>query len=77
MNLAEMIEAIATDSKRLLPCSAVFSGEFGYDGVACGALCRLGRGGVEEITLPLNASEKAEMDFAVSKIKDQIALVQL
>ncbi len=77
VNLAEMIEAIVTDSKRLLPCSAVFSGEFGYDGVACGALCRLGRDGIEEITLPLKDAEKAEMDYAVSKIKDQIALVQL
>ncbi|MEY8262034.1 hypothetical protein AALA80_17075 [Oscillospiraceae bacterium 50-60] len=77
VNLAEMIEAIVTDSKKRLPCSAVFSGEFGYDGVACGALCRLGKGGVEEITLPLNDAEKAEMDHAVSKIKDQIALVQL
>ncbi len=77
VNLAEMIEAIVTDSKKLLPCSAVFSGEFGYDGVACGALCRLGKGGVEEITLPLNDEQKAEMDHAVSKIKEQIALVNL
>ena len=77
VNLAEMIEAIATDSKRLLPCSAIFTGEFGYNGVACGALCRLGKNGVEEITLPLNDEQKQEMDFAVSKIKDQIGLVQL
>lgn len=73
VNLAEMIEAIATDSKRLLPCSAVFSGQFGYDGVACGALCRLGKDGVEEITLPLNDRQKAEMDHAVAKIREQIS----
>lgn len=77
VNLAEMIEAILTDSKKLLPCSAVFGGEFGYDSVACGALCRLGLGGVEEITLPLNGKQKAEMDAAVAKIKDQIALLGL
>lgn len=77
VNLAEMIEAIVTDSKKLLPCSAVFSGEFGYDNVACGALCRLGKDGVEEITLPLNAKERTEMDEAVSKIKNQIAMVQI
>lgn len=73
VNLAEMIEAIAQDKKILLPCSTVFTGEFGYDDVACGALCRLGRNGVEEITLPLNEAQKKEMDFAVRKIRDQIA----
>lgn len=77
VNLAEMIEAIATDSKKLLPCSAVFSGEFGYSDVACGALCKLGKKGVEEITLPLNAEQKTEMDAAIGKIKDQIALVTI
>lgn len=77
VNLAEMIEAIVTDSKKLLPCSAVFSGEFGYTDVACGALCRLGKGGVEEITLPLNDQQKSEMDAAVAKIKEQISWVKL
>ena len=77
VNLAEMIEAIALDKKALLPCSAIFTGEFGYDEAACGALCRLGKDGVEEITLPLNEEQKKEMDFAVSKIKDQIALLDL
>lgn len=75
VNLAEMIEAIAADKKVLLPCSTVFTGEFGYDGAACGALCRLGADGVEEITLPLNETQKKEMDRAVSKIKEQLASV--
>ena len=56
---------------------AVFSGEFGYSDVACGALCRLGKGGVEEITLPLNDEQKAEMDAATAKIKEQISWVTL
>ena len=77
VNLAEMIEAIMTDSKKLLPCSAVFGGEFGYNDVACGALCRLGKNGVEEITLPLNNGQKAEMDAAVAKIKEQISWTNL
>lgn len=77
VNLAEMIEAIVTDSKKLLPCSTVFGGEFGYQDVACGALCRLGKDGVEKITLPLNDAQKAEMDQAVAKIKEQISMVKL
>lgn len=77
VNLAEMIEAIATDSKKLLPCSTIFGGEFGYQDVACGALCRLGINGVEEITLPLTENQKKEMDEAVAKIKDQISWVKL
>ena len=77
VNLAEMIEAIATDSKKLLPCSAIFTGEFGYGDVACGALCRLGKDGVEEITLPLNDRQKEEMDAAVAKIQEQISWLKL
>lgn len=77
VNLAEMIEAIVTDSKKLLPCSAVFGGEFGYSDVACGALCRLGKGGVEEITLPLNDEQRMEMDQAVAKIKEQISWAKI
>ena len=77
VNLAEMIEAIATDSKKLLPCSAIFTGEFGYSDVACGALCRLGKDGVEEITLPLNDRQKEEMDAAVAKIQEQISWLKL
>lgn len=76
VNLAEMIEAIAKDSGKQIPCSAVFGGEHGYSDVAVGAICSLGRDGIKEKDLPLNDAQKKEMDAAVEKIKSQIAMVK-
>src|SRR5678816_2022876 len=41
---AEMVEAIALDRKRILPCSAWLTGEYGLADVFCGVPCKLGRG---------------------------------
>ena len=78
LNLAEMIEAVAADSGKLLPCSAVLTGEFGYDGVAAGVLCTIGKTGIRQRTLPaLTDEQRRLMDEAVAKIKDQISLAGL
>ncbi|HYC32809.1 MAG TPA: malate dehydrogenase, partial [Gemmatimonadales bacterium] len=45
----QMVEAIALDKKRILPCSAWLQGEFGLKDVFCGVPCKLGRGGLEQI----------------------------
>ena len=45
----QMVEAIALDKKRILPCSAWLQGEFGLKDVFCGVPCKLGRNGLEQI----------------------------
>ncbi len=45
----QMVEAIALDKKRILPCSAWLTGEFGLKDVFCGVPCKLGRAGLEQI----------------------------
>src|SRR3989440_7931650 len=45
----QMVEAIALDKKRILPCSAWLQGEYGLRDVFCGVPCKLGRGGLEGI----------------------------
>ncbi len=78
LNLAEMITAIATDSGRLLPCSAVLTGEFGYDAVAVGVLCTMGKDGIRQRTMPALTEEQQRLrDEAVAKIKGQISLTGL
>ncbi len=47
--VAEMVDAIAKDRKRILPCSAFLDGEYGIGGVYLGVPAVLGRGGVEKI----------------------------
>ena len=41
----QMVEAIALDKKRILPCSAWLQGEYGLKDVFCGVPCKLGRNG--------------------------------
>jgi malate dehydrogenase len=45
----QMVEAIALDKRRILPCSAWLQGEFGIRDVFCGVPCKLGRGGLERV----------------------------
>jgi malate dehydrogenase len=56
----QMVEAIALDKRRILPCSAWLQGEFGLRDVFCGVPCKLGRGGIErilEVTLTRDEQE--------------------
>jgi malate dehydrogenase len=45
----QMVEAIALDKKRILPCAAWLQGEFGLRDVFCGVPCKLGSSGLERV----------------------------
>src|SRR6266545_4337638 len=45
----QMVEAIALDKHRILPCAAWLQGEYGIRDVFCGVPCKLGRRGLEGI----------------------------
>src|SRR6059058_5644991 len=47
--VAEMVDAIIFDQKRVLPCAALCQGEFGIEDLFVGVPCRLGAEGLEEI----------------------------
>ena len=56
----QMVEAIALDKRRILPCSAWLQGEFGLRDVFCGVPCKLGRRGIERIVeITLTDAERA------------------
>ena len=58
----QMVEAIALDKRRILPCSAWLQGEFGLRDVFCGVPCKLGRNGLEQILeVTLTDAERAEL----------------
>lgn len=76
VTLTEILEAIATDSRKIIECSIPLEGELGYTEVSIGMLVRLGRNGAEEIIpIKLTADEKSELDVTVSKIKQQIEFI--
>ena len=71
--LTEMLEAIATDSGKIVECSVPLEGELGYRDVSLGMMVRLGKNGVIKIIQPdLTIDEKDELDSTVNKIKKQI-----
>ncbi len=45
----EMAEAILKDKKKILPCAALLSGEYGINDLYIGVPVKLGKDGVEEI----------------------------
>ena len=45
----EMVEAILKDKKKILPCAAYLSGQYGVKGLYVGVPVKLGRAGVEQI----------------------------
>jgi malate dehydrogenase len=58
----QMVEAIALDKRRILPCSAWLQGEFGLRDVFCGVPCKLGRRGLERIVeITLTEAERADL----------------
>ncbi len=58
----QMVEAIALDKRRILPCSAWLQGEYGLKDVFCGVPCKLGSRGIERILeITLTDAERAEL----------------
>jgi malate dehydrogenase len=71
-----MVEAIALDKKRILPCSAWLQGEFGLKDVFCGVPCKLGRGGLERIIeIKLTEQERSELHKSAEAVRSTQAVV--
>ena len=74
----QMVEAIALDKKRVLPCAAWLQGEYGLRDVFCGVPCLLGRKGLERIVeVELTAEERKALHAsaeAVRSVQTSIAL---
>ncbi len=67
----QMAEAIALDKKRILPCAAWLTGEFGLKDVFCGVPCKLGRRGLERvIEVQLTAEERTALHQSAEAVRD-------
>jgi malate dehydrogenase len=73
-SVAQMVNAIAGDTKEILPVCAWTTGEYGMSDVYVGVPARLGRGGVEEIVeLELGDDELAALQAAAEGIRSKCA----
>jgi malate dehydrogenase len=66
----QMVEAIALDKKRILPCAAWLQGEYGLRDVFCGVPCKLGRGGLESIVeVTLTEQERTDLNTSAEAVR--------
>lgn len=60
--VSELVKAIALDSKKMFPCSAMLEGEYGLKDISLGVPCVIGKNGIEEIvTISLSDAEKEKL----------------
>ena len=72
-----MADAYLKDKKRLLPCAAHLTGQYGVDGLYVGVPVIIGADGVERIVeLPLGEKEQAMFDTSVKAVKGLMADVR-
>jgi malate dehydrogenase len=72
----QMVEAIALDKRRILPCSVWLQGEYGLRDVFCGVPCKLGRNGLERIIdIKLTEAERAELVKSAEAVRSTQAVV--
>ncbi|HEX8855446.1 MAG TPA: malate dehydrogenase [Thermoleophilaceae bacterium] len=71
--VAEMVDSIVFDQKRVLPCAALCQGEFGIDGLFVGVPVRLGAEGVEEIVeIELDDAERGELEKSADAVRELV-----
>jgi malate dehydrogenase len=72
----QMVEAIALDKRRILPCAAWLQGEYGLRDVYCGVPCKLGRGGVQRIIeVTLTDAERRDLEKSAEAVRATQATV--
>ena len=72
-----MAESYLMDQKRVLPCAAHLTGQYGVHGLYVGVPVVLGAGGVERIVeIELTPSEKADFDKSVNAVKELVAVTK-
>ena len=72
----EMVEAILKDKKKILPCAAYLTGEYGINGLYVGVPCKLGAKGLEQIIeIKLTADEQAALQKSADAVKELCTVI--
>ena len=73
---AIMVEAILDDRRRVLPCSAYLTGQYGMEDIYIGVPVVLGKNGVERIIeLELEDSELESLQGSGAFYKEQLSTI--
>jgi malate dehydrogenase len=75
-SVAEMVDAIVNDRKRILPTVSILEGEYGHDEIAIGVPSVLGKNGMEKIILlDMNDEETTMFHNSATIVQTQIDLL--
>ncbi|MBU1358548.1 MAG: malate dehydrogenase, partial [Gammaproteobacteria bacterium] len=70
----QMAESYLKDKKRVLPCAAHLTGQYGVDGLYVGVPVVIGAGGVERIVeIALNEEAKKGFQVSVDAVEELLA----
>jgi malate dehydrogenase len=76
--VAEMVEAILKDKKKILPCAAYLEGEYGIKGLYVGVPCKLGEKGIEQIMeVKLTAEEQALLNKSADAVRELVNVIKV
>ena len=74
--VAEMVDSIVLDQKRVLPCAALLEGEYGIEGIFMGVPCKLGRSGLEQIIeIQLSDEERGDLARSAAAVRELVDIM--
>jgi malate dehydrogenase len=75
--VAEMVDSIVLDQKRILPCAALCQGEYGINDLFVGVPVMLGRDGIEKIVeIDLTDDEKQELQSSANAVQELVKAME-
>ncbi len=75
--VVELVDSIVNDRKRILPCAAWLTGQYGIDSVYVGVPVKLGSKGIEEILeIDLEKNELAALQDSAKHVKDTMTQLE-
>ncbi|MGY5355076.1 malate dehydrogenase [Wenyingzhuangia sp. IMCC45467] len=76
--VSAMVQAIATDAKKIFPCSAYLEGEYGQSDICIGVPCVLGANGIEKIVdIDLNEAESTKFAASADAVRKTNGLLEI
>lgn len=77
-SVADMVESVAKNKKRVMPCAAILDGEYGLKDICAGVPVILGENGIEKIVeITLEAAEMKALRDSAEEVKKDIQRLKL
>lgn len=76
--VSTLVQAIACDQKKMIPCSALLEGEYGLNDICIGVPVILGKNGIEKIVeISLSDAEKSHMQESAEGVRKTNDLLEV